>query len=471
MSSRNVGLEFKLADLKRKLEKEKKRLEAIDRKIAEGVDFEEEEKLETRKDGIYPTINALSENIRKLEGKWQNQSLENRNTELISLLQAADHSNYDFQQLYQTVVSHWGTATAPSAASLLEILPELERMGKNDTAGYSALESFIAHLWHKASPELLAALRSWGEDYFPKQNWADLYAQIQAELTAKSANLKPAILINICLAEEKTTQSGNQPHYRLEAWLVENLETYQEQGKQRTGYHPLTLTGTPAAEPFMIEALEAKIQPLLNNWISQTKRLLVNCNRDPEFYVFLPKSLLEMAVDYWPLDTRKRLGHLYSVVLCCSDRLDGPYPINAWHRFWERHCDCSEKIATDAFIEGSDENIDNLIEALEEAEDDENIVGLKLKTAPSSEKLEMLFDELLIAGLPLAFWGRCDKANILNAKELDTILQKDSLGKLSVTVQHKRREARKAKNTPDCHIGHHLSLLQDNPKLIPPRSA
>ncbi|MEM9092856.1 MAG: CHAT domain-containing protein [Cyanobacteria bacterium P01_F01_bin.53] len=66
-SIRPLGKQLKLEDRKRKLEKERKRLEAIDQKIAEGVDFEEEEKLENRKNGIYQKIDALSQEIKRLE--------------------------------------------------------------------------------------------------------------------------------------------------------------------------------------------------------------------------------------------------------------------------------------------------------------------------------------------------------------------------------------------------------------------
>ena len=62
-----LGGKLKLADRQQKLEKLKKRLQVIDQKIAEGVDFEEETKLETRKDGIYQEITNLEAEITRLE--------------------------------------------------------------------------------------------------------------------------------------------------------------------------------------------------------------------------------------------------------------------------------------------------------------------------------------------------------------------------------------------------------------------
>lgn len=61
------GQRLRLADRKRKLVEAQGRLETIDTKIAEGVDFEEEEKLERRKEGIYRKIDELSREIQAIE--------------------------------------------------------------------------------------------------------------------------------------------------------------------------------------------------------------------------------------------------------------------------------------------------------------------------------------------------------------------------------------------------------------------
>ncbi|NEQ53525.1 MAG: toll/interleukin-1 receptor domain-containing protein [Leptolyngbya sp. SIO3F4] len=61
------GEQLKLQDRKDKLAKLHKRLEKIDRKIDEGVDFEEEEKLETRKNNIFQEIDEISKEIQALE--------------------------------------------------------------------------------------------------------------------------------------------------------------------------------------------------------------------------------------------------------------------------------------------------------------------------------------------------------------------------------------------------------------------
>ncbi|NEQ54278.1 MAG: hypothetical protein F6K11_29810 [Leptolyngbya sp. SIO3F4] len=149
--------------------------------------------------------------------------------------------------------------------------------------------------------------------------------------------------------------------------------------------------------------------------------------------------------------------------------MDGPYPEEPWHDFWQRHEDCSERKASEVFTDADAQDVDALIDALGDAEADENVIGFKFMTAPDEASSEEMFEELLHAGLPTAIWGRCSQPAIDNADELDKILQgTDRLQALPGTIQKKRAEARKTVNTPDCHIGHHISLLRDNLKLIPP---
>ncbi|MEO1792810.1 MAG: hypothetical protein AAFR25_11370 [Cyanobacteria bacterium J06629_19] len=76
---------------------------------------------------------------------------------------------------------------------------------------------------------------------------------------------------------------------------------------------------------------------------------------------------------------------------------------------------------------------------------------------------------LLQVGMPLAIWGRQDLVQVTNEAELDRVLNTCCLENLPGTVKNERRSARK--KAEDSHVGHHLSLLWDDPHLVPPRSA
>ena len=469
MSNRDIGLELKLADRQQKLEKLKKRLQVINQKIAEGVDFEEEEKLEARKDGIFQEMSLLEAEIKSIKSAIQVGSIEKQDHELLTILQS-DSLQQQIQQAYQATVSRWPTPTPLTTSSPSEMLRELTRLGRNQE-DYSAVESFIAHLWHTASEPLLSNLGQWGQSYYPERNWTDLYHTIQTQISERAKRFRPAIFVKISPAEERSTQSAhNQPYYRLEAWLIEDIDTYQTKGKRRKGFKPLIKAETPAAEPFSLEALEEKMQPLLGQWLKRTKQLLMDCERDPEFYVFLPKELLDTAVDQWPLTARGCLGYTYPVVLCCSDRIDYPTTsISGWRQYWERHENAAGRIARDVFIECDGSDMAAVMAAIATITASDDVVGLHLTNAPSAETLDLIAEELWMVGLPLMLWGRCNELKINNAQALDTILQKKSLDELAETLKTERLQSRS--NTPECHIGHHLSLLRDNPLLIYPLSA
>ncbi|PZO48734.1 MAG: hypothetical protein DCF15_17630 [Phormidesmis priestleyi] len=198
----------------------------------------------------------------------------------------------------------------------------------------------------------------------------------------------------------------------------------------------------------------------------------MECEKDPEFYVFLPKELLDTAVDQWPLTSSGCLGHTYSVVLCCSDRIDYPTAsIGGWQRYWKRHENAAGQTARDVFIECDGRDMSAVMSAIKTIEASSDAIGLHLINAPSAETLDLIAEELWIVGLPLMLWGRCDEVKINNAQALDTILQKKSLNELAETLKAERYQSRNPGNTPECHIGHHLSLLRDNPLLIYPLSA
>ena len=469
MSERDLGREMQLADISRQLEEEKQRIGNINQKISEGVDFEEERKLEARKDSSFQKISELDNKKKALEQADEQRHLSESARQLADILQTADDSKV--QQAYQGLAAYWHTAIPATMPPRSQLVTELDRLGNSKDADYSGLESFIAHLWQVANGQLLIELKRWSQTYYPARDWANLYQTIQAALLDSAKSFKPAILVKVAPAEEKTTQSAqNQPHYRLEAWLIEDIHTYKTQGRRRTGYRPLIKAETPDAEPFVLDKLTQKVQSLLGQWIKRTKQLLMDCEEDPEFYVFLPKELLDMAVDDWPLSAALSLGHAYSVVLCCLDRIDGPYPVKGWKQYWTRHTSAAERVAREVFVESDGSDVSAVMAAIAQMKASADAVGLHLTCAPGAETLSLIVEELLIAGVPLFFWGRCDEVNISNAEALDTILQKDSLGNLAETVQLERSKARLPQNTPECHIGHHLSFLRDSPLLIYPLS-
>lgn len=478
MAERNLALELELEDLRRQLQKEVDRLPGIDQKIAEGIDFEEEEKLERRKQGIYRKIDELSEQMRGIERAMQHRVIRAREEDLLECLQGNENWQELIQRAYEETIIRWSHRRFPKQlASLPAMVAQLELMGQSE-AGYSAMESFVAHLLNdgEVDTELRIGLSQWGQEYYRERNWADLYAKIQDELSKRTKDFKPAILIGVEVAEQTTTHRHNEVYCQLRAWLIEDIATYQQ---HRTGYHSLIIPGTSEAIPFPLSELDARIQPLLGQFLVEKRQRLGINSKDPEFYIFLPKALLHLAVDYWPLDASDslmRLGQLYSVTVCCSERFNGPYPTDEWHDFWNKHESGLNRNAREVFVGCGHAEVENFLERVADHDAPECVVGWEVNTAPSTsvaeelgEELKDLFEELLFIGVPLAIWGRCNEGDIDNAGELDALLQRSKLGELSAAIKQKRSQTRYQARKPEyClqrYIGHHLSLLRDNPNL------
>jgi hypothetical protein len=100
---------------------------------------------------------------------------------------------------------------------------------------------------------------------------------------------------------------------------------------------------------------------------------------------------------------------------------------------------------------------------------DSKIVGLYVTDPPVSS--ENLVYELLDTGLPIAIWSRRNLANSAHQAQMSALLTACCLEALPAQVKDKRRETRRQQNTEDCHIGHHVSLLWDDPNFPPPKSA
>lgn len=471
MTERNLQIEYwqgRLQDLQQQCK-------TVQQEISATVDPVAEQKLENRLMQLFESMQQVEEQLQSAQLAAQNQQTQAGVESLVRLLEAHFQQQAAMRQAYETTVSHWRADVSPTADTPEVMVRELRRISPTDS--HSALEEFVAELIGTSpSGEMVGGLNSWGKQYYPQRSWSALRTQIGQAVSAQVQHYQPAVLIRLRLAEEATTQSANTPHYQLEAWLVEDTHTYQQLGHYRTGYSSLIAPGTPSAAPFTLDQLEAKMGPLLTLWLQETRQRLVSCQNDPEFYVFLPKALLPLSVDYWPLDQHsrrpKRLGHFYRVMVCCTERLEGPYPSGPWRRLWEKHQSRLDQLAYGGFVEGSDQDLDALMEVLDDASE-AGMVGLKLTAAPRLPEAEELFEELLLSGLPLAIWGRCQPAegSLSVVEELDAILKANRLGELPRSVQRKRQQARRSDNSPERHIGHHLSLLCDNPSLIPPRRA
>jgi hypothetical protein len=87
--------------------------------------------------------------------------------------------------------------------------------------------------------------------------------------------------------------------------------------------------------------------------------------------------------------------------------------------------------------------------------------------AQDSSQQRQVFELLLATGIPIALWTRHQKFNC-ESDLANYIDQELKLQELPTKIKDCRLDA--YGEDYDCHIGHHLSLLWDDPDLIPPKS-
>jgi vWA-MoxR associated protein C-terminal domain/vWA-MoxR associated protein middle region (VMAP-M) 1/Effector-associated domain 9 len=400
-------------------------------------------------------------------------SLKKELNDLIFILKSEEDQLQVIFGAYKQTIIHWPVREDANANTVEAILNELEKIAVGQSS-YSAQSEFIAHLVKKtSSPALANALNQWGQQYRDGIDWLKLHDESQSAQNKKLENAQPAIFMKITRHDEASTQSAEgELYYQLNAWLIEDLDIYQQ---RKAGYHALVSTDSLEAQPCSLEDLLQKMPELLNHFLAERTRLCESCENFPQIHVFLPLELMHLGVEAWQLNPpsgrrlAKCIGHEHVVVLRCAHRYERTYTkVPGWRKLWKRHQSVLAKRASDVFVSGHDEDLDELVDILEEAvQPESNIVGLHLTQPPVD--IEEFCYELLESGLPLAVWRRQDLQASAQGADWPVLLTKCCLEKLPQTVQQERSSAKR--KSEDSHLGHHLSLLWDDPNLVPPKSA
>lgn len=188
--------------------------------------------------------------------------------------------------------------------------------------------------------------------------------------------------------------------------------------------------------------------------------------------VFLPMSLMGIAVDQWLIDdpmlNKRPLGVRYPIRLRSLDRMMKLTPLAAYRCHWQQNWDrvrtfLEEKPGTELFEHL--QNMENLTSKRLALSLKEKI-GLKVTCPIPQGKTEDLFKGILLATTPIALWTRCEiEPHSSGSAEIDRILSQP-LKNLCKSVQEIREKAEAEEN--EQHLGCHLSLLWDNPyRLLP----
>lgn len=284
-------------------------------------------------------------------------------------------------------------------------------------------------------------------------------------------DIVPHLLISV-----DTFSLGEGYQYPVNAVFVRDPSQYDY--KTGRGCDPINALNT---EPFEGTATLKSLPKIIRRCLQEVSALLYSRNEIElivrlKIDIFLPLPWLGHSVDQCSTediensdeadsdedDDSDTIGSTYCVVIRSSDRLAPRYL--AQRGFWFTKWNTLGQL-TDCRI--SDRNIFAIVTTepnlgvLQGQLMAEATVGLGMNYAPSTKLLR----KIIKAGTPVAIWIRqelCDSAP--QAPQINEILDW-FIYELLPNVKQKRLGA--LGRTPT-HIGHHLSLLWENPLLIPP---
>jgi hypothetical protein len=282
------------------------------------------------------------------------------------------------------------------------------------------------------------------------------------------------------------SQQYKNERFIVKAWIVFDIKHDDLNSPSIEKYQSLNIT-SKSQEPFLFKDICGY---LLKDLINQAICKLKNLNL-PIIELFLPYGLLnepidalipnseeEVSDDEDDLELPIPIGVKYKVHIRSYQRIKKLLSLHGeqsdekiifWQRKWRILQENYTKLCVDLFLAGeTNDDVLGIVSKLN-SENSEIKIGLKLLNLPSKEILKAID----ATGTPIALWLRHNLES-LNAKdeensnikqEFDQVLD-SSIRDLSDRIKNTRSFALRNKD----HIGNHISLLLDNPYILPPEA-
>ncbi len=361
--------------------------------------------------------------------------------------------------------------------SLPEMIRNLDNRRKED---YSLLERFIGFLLlHLQDRDCLPELRHKLEEWLKRhlQNYQYLIAALRKEQAIKNQQKfqarepEPCILVGVI---EKSSS------FFVKAWLIEDARNYTPKNSQ--GCHSLideedvlmNEKGILINQKTISEDKKPKnLTELLQSFFTDVPS---RCQcKAKKISIFLPYRLIDRdikPVDQCPVnenvpdDFKTLFGTECEVSVRFSERLKISKDDNVsckltekWGKLASKH----GKQVVEIFYPSGFSNAKRFFREIEPPD----VVAVRLTEVLQAEKQESIMAAFYYAGIPVALWMRPEAENLECCESLKNVCQTCTCWlKLPETIKAKRSEA--WEEDIDTHIGNHLSLLWDDPNLIPP---
>ena len=329
--------------------------------------------------------------------------------------------------------------TGPMPESLAAIVVELQEMPPGDNP-FSRILQFVARLATAVS-EISQQLEDWviSQGY----DWQTLLGQIQP-----APAISPMSYLFVKVEDTKP---------KSDEYIVSALFAPEQTADERWNWRcrQLTVPQPPSEQTgFRLDEIPALLDDFLNQ-VDEFHELTIEC--------FLPVDLLSHAVDTWEiqgLGIPQPIGHEHKVMVRSVERLSPAYNRyrGTWRKKWEMLQ--QNRSSIESFISGDGCDPKTLLTQLKA----ETAIGLQLAQLPEKTQLKGIFAALLQSGIPTGLWARRDLTQCNSRSELDRILE-CCVMELPDQIAQARLAA--CDCDPDAHIGHHLSLLWEDPDRLP----
>ncbi|HEY9628106.1 MAG TPA: trypsin-like peptidase domain-containing protein [Coleofasciculaceae cyanobacterium] len=271
--------------------------------------------------------------------------------------------------------------------------------------------------------------------------FSDLFVRIDREMKQQKVP-SSNICQHLMVAVEPKETSADQ--LRVTLWVVPDRETYDPRNP------PLPLV---SEQNVAIAELPGFIRKQIRKRLRRTPT--------PTIHLFVPRSLFNCDVEMQPSSKLGAvLGGEYPFVLRTNLKTHpiGSYYYDDWHEKWEQLEKSYEDKTCEVFKPINCALPDRaLIAELETIN-----AAMLVECNSVSELFELIADE---TALPVALWSRNPQFQDGLADVLDCVVKR-----LPHRIQQERGTARNSTVNPEANplLGHHLSLIWEDPKIVPP---
>ncbi|MGK7942748.1 MAG: trypsin-like peptidase domain-containing protein [Crocosphaera sp.] len=326
------------------------------------------------------------------------------------------------------------------------------------------LERFVFELLKKSGGnknQYFDDLTKWGQNYI--DHFERLFQQEKNQQRIESKDEETICFLMLRFQENKQDR-GN---YELSAILVRRKSQFQVKEDDLS----LTLeVNLKNKEELTLEEIHKLLPTIIEDLLIQTYQINKNHNykrvKNIEIILFLPYALfneyleaIEIEEDELPIPLRAEYQVVFRSEKRLQETLQKTYKkLQKWENNWKQVEICCDESCKNHFK--SDENGETWQAMFSKLESQG--IGCGLSQKPSQEILKV-FDR---TGLAIAIWSKQILDSWNYQEELNKVLE-SSIIELPKTIKSKHQEAF-AENDPEQHIGHHLTLLWENPYLLPP---